>query len=419
MAAQQYHHRSSDASSKQQDAPKRRRTRGKPPTGFLARLEHFTWANFTFPMSTGGLALILAEQTQGYTFHGLQTIGKVVYIFDLVIFSLICAAITYRFVKFPGTLRASITHPTEGLFLSTSTLSLASIIAGMARYGIPAAGVGPWLVRAYMVLFWVYFALTFCIAVGQYVLLFTSAQLKIQDMTPAWDLPIFPFMLSGTIAAVGASLQPAWSALPMIIGGLTAQGLGMLVSVLMYANYVRRMIQYGFPSANSRPGMFIAVGPPAFTSLALMGMASAYPEHHAYFGADALTVQILRVIATMTSVFIWSLSLWFFCIAVLANLAVWRQLSFRLNWYAFVFPNVGFTITVILIGKAFDSRAVKAVGSAMTILIVATWIFVVCCHARAVWRHDIMEDGKDEDVYADETDHRHVKPGGHDPEKQA
>ncbi|KAI1756308.1 voltage-dependent anion channel-domain-containing protein [Xylaria castorea] len=196
---------------------------------WLGRLEHFTWANFTLPMATGGLALLLAEQTQGFTFPGLQTIGKFVYILDLVIFTLVASAITYRFIKFPGTLKQSIVHPTEGLFLGTSTLSLASIISGIARYGIPSCG--EWLVVVYRILFWIYFATTFLIAVGQYALLFTSPRLKLADMTPAWDLPVFPFMLSGTIAATGAGLQPPDQAIPILVAGLGAQGFGLLVSI--------------------------------------------------------------------------------------------------------------------------------------------------------------------------------------------
>ncbi|KAI0179242.1 voltage-dependent anion channel [Hypoxylon sp. FL1284] len=390
-----------------------------PVSEFLARLEHFTWANYTFPMATGGLALLLSEQTQGFTFRGLQTIGTIVYIFDLVIFVLVTAAITYRFVKFPGTLKASVTHPTEALFLGTSTLSLASIIAGISRYGIPACG--PWLVTVYRILFWIYFLVTFAIAVGQYSLLFTSPLLRIQDMTPAWDLPIFPFMLSGTVAASGAAAQPPDQALPMIIGGLMAQGLGMLISILMYASYIRRMIQWGLPSPNSRPGMFIAVGPPSFTSLAIIGMANDFPQHYNYFGADTTTVQILRVLATSTSIFIWSLSLWFFCISVIANLAIRKQLSFHLNWYAYVFPNVGFTITVISIGKILHSNGVMAVGSAMTILLVMMWIFVFIRHVKAVIDREVWFEGKDEDVYVNEKNHAHVKPikSGSDIEKEA
>jgi C4-dicarboxylate transporter/malic acid transport protein len=377
------------------------------PDKFFNRLEHFTWANYTLPMSTGGLSLLLSEQTQAYSFHGLQTIGKVVYVFDILLFIIVTAAIIYRFTRFPGTFKESITHPTEGLFLGTSALSLASIIAGIARYGIPSCG--PWLLTVYRVLFWTYFAVTFLIAVGQYCLLFTSPLLKIQDMTPAWDLPIFPFMLSGTIASTGAAFQPASQAVPMILAGLTGQGLGMLVSILMYASYVRRMIQYGFPSPNSRPGMFIAVGPPSFTSLAIIGMASAFPTDVGYFGDTETTLQIFRAIATVSSVFIWSLSLWFFCIAAVACLAVRKEMSFRLNWWAFVFPNVGFTITVLSIGKQFESPGVMWVGTIMSMILVLVWIVVFFCHVRALLRKDILYIGKDEDVYRDETLNPHSK----------
>lgn len=356
-------------------------------------------------MSTGGLALLLAEQTQPHSFNGLQTVSKFVYIFDLVVFVLVTCAITFRFATHPGTLKSSITHPTESLFLATSMLSLASIIAGIARYGIPSCG--EWLIVVYRVLFWIYFAASFCLAVGQYMLLFISPLLKIQDMTPAWDLPIFPFMLSGTIAASGAATQPPDQAVPMIIAGLTAQGLGMLVSILMYASYLRRMIEYGFPSPNSRPGMFIAVGPPSFTSLTIIALANDFPNHYDYWGVDAVSNQILRVMSTVIAVFIWSVSLWFFCIAVLACLVVRTQMSFHLNWWAFVFPNVGFAIATISVGKSFQSEGAQWVGSIMSILLVVTYLLVGVAHIRAFVRKDLCWPGKDADFYKKEQHRKH------------
>ncbi|KAJ6465786.1 voltage-dependent anion channel [Mycena sanguinolenta] len=385
-------------------------------TRFLDRLEHFTWAWYTLPMATGGMSLLLADQTQPHTFHGLQTIGKIVYIWDMFLFTVVTLCITYRFVRFPGTLVASLTHPTESLFVATPLLSLASIIAAIARYGIPACG--PWLLVAYRVLFWAYFFVSLVAAIFLYFLLFTSPALKLSDMTPAWDLPIFPFMLCGTIASAGAGLQPPLQAVPMIVGALTAQGLGMLMSVLMYANYIHRMIQYGFPSPQSRAGMFIAVGPPSFTALALIGMANDFPASY-YISATvetgltpdqlAVTGMVLKTIATFSGVFIYALSLWFFCISVLACLAARREMTFRLNWWAFVFPNVGFTIATISIGKMFRSAAVGWVGSAMTLMLIVVYLVVGWCHARAVWRGEILSGGKDEDTYWQERDHKMEK----------
>ncbi|KAJ7690776.1 voltage-dependent anion channel [Mycena olivaceomarginata] len=337
---------------------------------FVDRLEHFTWAWFTLPMATGGMALLLSTQTQPHTFHGLQTIGKFVYIWDIFLFTLVTICITYRFVRFPGTFTASLTHPTESLFAATPLISLASIIPAIARYGIPNCG--PWLIAAYRVLFWTYFAISFAAAVGLYFLLFTSPALKLSDMTPAWDLPIYPFMLCGT-------------------------GLGMLVSLLMYANYIHRMIQYGFPSPTSRAGMFVAVGPPSFTALALIGLANDFPavyHSNVYFGgseAEGVQAQVvLRTVATLSGVFIWALSLWFFCISLLACAAARREMRFRLTWWAFVFPNAGFTIATISIGEMFGSEAVGWVGSAMTGLLVVVYLAVGFAHARAVWREEVL-----------------------------
>lgn len=141
-------------------------------------------------------------------------------------------------------------------------------------------------------------------------------------------------MLCGTIANVGVPFQTTLGAkMTMLVAGLTAQGLGMMVSVLMFTIYLRRMIQFGLPSPGSRPAMFIAVGPPSFTSLAVIGLARAYPEEGTYFGDVAATRQMVLILATFTAVFIWSLGFWFFCISLVANLAAWREIKFKLNWW--------------------------------------------------------------------------------------
>ena len=364
------------------------------PAGFLHRLEHFTWANFTMTMSTGGLALLLGSQP--HTFRGLLTIGKIIYVADLVLFVLVCSAITYRFVNFPGALAASLIHPTESLFMPTALLSAASIISAIAIYGIPNTGY--WLVEVYLVVFWLFFAFSFLSAVAQYYYLFSRPQFTIQGMVPSWILPIFPFMLCGTISSSGAAFMSPRQAMPVIVGGLTAQGLGMLVALLMYAQYIRRLLQFGLPSPNMRPSMFISVGPPAFTSLAIIGLADIFPAGVTYFGDPAITQQVVKIMATFTSVFIWCLAFWFFSISVIACVGASRSMSFHLSWWSFVFPNVGFTLATIRIGTSFQSEGILWVGTAMTLLLVVVYLFVFTWYVRAIWREHIWFPGKDEDV---------------------
>jgi len=290
--------------------------------------------------------------------------------------------------------------PTESLFLPTCLLSVASIISAISDYGIGATGY--WLTEVYIVLFWVYFVFTFSSAVAQYYYLFSCPQFTIQGMVPSWILPIFPFMLCGTISSSGARFMSPGQAVPVIVGGLTAQGLGMLVAFLMYAQYIRRLLQFGLPSPNMRPGMFISVGPPAFTSLAMIGLANDFPADETYFGDPAITQQVVKILATFAAVFIWCLAFFWFAISVIACVGARRSMSFHLSWWAFVFPNVGFTIALIRIGDSFQSQGILWVGTGMTLLLVVLYLFVITCHVRAVWNKQIWFPGKDEDVQHDD-----------------
>jgi C4-dicarboxylate transporter/malic acid transport protein len=348
-------------------------------------------------MATGGLALLLSAEVQPHPFNGLETIAKIVFLFDIAIFLLITLGLLYRFTAHPGSLSTSLSHPTESLFFGAFLLSSASIIGSIGYYGIPSCG--PWLIVVYRVLFWIYYAAAFSLFVGQYYLFFSNARLRAEDLTPAWDLPILPTMLTGTIASIGASTQHPHQAIPIIVAGVTAQGVGMMVSMLMLSNYCLRMIQYGLPSPQSRPGMFIAVGPPAFTSLALISLANAWPVSRDFAGSELIAAQVFRILATFSAIFMWSLGLWFCAISAIACIAVWKELSFHLNWWGFVFPNVGFTISVIMIGKELHSEGILWVGNVMTILLVGLYLFVGVQHVRAVVGNGIMYPGKDEDVY--------------------
>ncbi|KAI9704600.1 MAG: hypothetical protein M1820_005513 [Bogoriella megaspora] len=371
----------------------KQRTLNCTPTTILERIDHFTWAWFTLTMSTGGIALLLSSQP--HTFDGLITIGKVVYIFDLVLFVLLTILISVRFIRKPSRLRSSMEHPTESLFIPTFFLSIPTIIGCMQRYGVPSTG--PWLIVTVRILFWMYVASAFFLAVVQYWFLFTGHQLTTQSMMPSWLLPVFPIMLSGTIASVISPTQPPYQRLPIMVAGMTFQGLGFWVAIIMYPIYIGRLMESGLPGPNLRPGMFIAVGPPSFTALALIGISRSIPADYGYFAIYPSSVETLQQLALAFAIFIWALAFWFFCISLLSVLAEGLSMSFHLVWWAFVFPNTGFTIAVIEIGQELRSNAVTWVGSILSILLVAIYLFVLGSHVYAVLTKQILWPGKDED----------------------
>ena len=215
-------------------------------------------------------------------------------------------------------------------------------------------------------------------------------------------------MLSGTLASVIASSQPPGQRLPMIVAGVAFQGLGFMIAFLMYAIYIHRLMEFGLPSPDLRPALFISVGPPSFTGLALIGISLALPKDYGYFASHTEAITILQVLALFIAIFLWMLAFWFCCVTICAVLVSVRTMSFHLAWWSFVFPNVGFAIATTKIGQQLDSPGISGVASAMTILLVALWIFLFLCTIRAVLKKQILMPGKDED----KEDHK-IDDGDH------
>ncbi|KAI1660496.1 malic acid transport protein [Daldinia decipiens] len=364
----------------------------RPKLGLRQRMHHFTWAWFTLPMSTGGLSLLIFAQT--HQFPGLRQIGLFVYIVNLILFTTLTFGMLSRFFLHHGDFYKSLSHPREGFFFPTYFLSVATIITSTQRYAIPDNDTP--LVWAIQFAFWGYVVITLIVAIGQYSFVFAAHNFGLQTMMPTWILPIFPIMLSGTIASVISDTQPEISAIPILIAGMSCQGLGLFVAIMMYAHMIGRLMSAGLPNREHRPGLFMNVGPPAFTALAFIGMANGLPDTFDREMDGFIDVHLIRTFAMIGAIFLWALSLWWFGIALIAVLSSPPK-YFHLGWWAMVFPNTGFILATISISNEFGNETVKWVTTAMSICLLATYLFVLYSHVRAVIVQDIMYPGRDED----------------------
>ncbi|KAF3059898.1 Malic acid transport protein [Daldinia childiae] len=365
----------------------------RPKLGLRQRMHHFTWAWFTLPMSTGGLSLLIFAQT--HQFPGLRQIGLFVYIVNLILFTTLTFAMLSRFFLHHGDFYKSLSHPREGFFFPTYFLSIATIITSTQRYAIPDNDTP--LVWAIQLAFWGYVVITLIVAIGQYSFVFAAHNFGLQTMMPTWILPIFPIMLSGTIASVISDTQPEISAIPILIAGMSCQGLGLFVAIMMYAHMIGRLMSAGLPNREHRPGLFMNVGPPAFTALAFIGMANGLPDTFDREMDGFIDVHLIRTFAMIGAIFLWALSLWWFGIALIAVISSPPK-YFHLGWWAMVFPNTGFILATISISNEFGNETVKWVTTAMSICLLLTYFFVLYSHVRAVIVQDIMYPGRDEDV---------------------
>ena len=224
---------------------------------FRDRLRDFTWSWFSVTMSTGALAILLSMTPN--RFPGLTTIGKVVFILDLLLFMVFVVMMIGRFMLVPSSFYHSLHNNTEALFFGAFWVSIALILQNVELYGQPYAG--GWLTRALEICFWIYAASVFMVAVFQYYTLFAEERLPVNNMMPVWILPIYPFIVAGPLAGVLLGSQPPEHSFPMLVGGVAFQGLGWVVAHFMYTIFIIRLMSGELPDPPMRAGMYISVGP--------------------------------------------------------------------------------------------------------------------------------------------------------------
>jgi tellurite resistance protein TehA-like permease len=361
-------------------------------------------------MSTGAIATLLGQQPYGFT--GLKTIGKIFFILDLCLFLAFSACITYRFATNPGSLQRSLHHPHESFFFGAFFVSIALIIYCMEQYGVPASG--PWLIKTLEVLFWTYASIVMLVAVFQYHIIFDREQLPVTEAMPAWILPVYPFLVLGVLGSTLLKSQPTNAGFPIFIGSITFAGLGWTVAFFMLSIYVTRLVNSKLPEAGKRPGMFVAVGPAAYTANTLVALGMYAPKHvpDNLLGITSMPVgDIFKALGVATGIFLWLVAFWFSALATVSVLVSARESHFTLNYWGFVFPNAGLVIALIQISNALGSDGMKGVCSGATIVLVILWFFVSISNVCAVLQGQILWPGKDEDM-------EDVSGHGHDPEEE-
>lgn len=384
------------------------------------RLKHVTWAWFTLVMATGGVASTLhagmwfplsmkkprLTNAVPFRFTGLWTIGVIFFVANIVFYVIIWAMTISRFCLYPYTFKASFTHPTESLFAPAVAVSFGTILINIVEYGFGEVGI--WLNRAVLVLFWFDTALSIVLSISIYLILWSSLAFTVARMTPIWIFPAYPLLIIGPHAAnLSARLGNPGEAIQVIVGGFTVQGIGFLVSLTVYAAFVYRLMTQKLPPESLRPGMFVSVGPSAFTASGIIGMAGNLDNTFKrlpsgeYMGMDAhLAASILKVIGNWVALWLWGLAVWFFFVSLLANVVCFRKkghMPFAMTWFSFIFPQTALTTATFRVAEAFDITALRVIGCVMTVLLIMVWFLVVFRMMHAIVTKQILWPEKGED----------------------
>lgn len=359
------------------------------------RIGCLTWTWFTLTMATGGIANVLYSIP--YRSNWLRIVGEVVFCLNLTFFIIICTLMSLRFKWNPGSFSKSFLSPSESLYIPACMISVGTILVTMCQYGIPKTGV--WFQTTMHVCFWVYSTLSVVASSGLYLLLWSTQEFPIANMTPLWTFPAYPLLLTGPIASNLISTLPDASAAarmnsPAIaFGAICFQGIGFLLSLMIYSAFLYRLMTKKLPQETTRPGMFVSVGPSGFTVTAIVGLASSVrttilPD--GYMG-NADGPFILYLMGNFTGLFIWGLCIWFCLISMGAHWQVLQpnhpehHISADMTWNSFVFPNTALATATIQIGKAFGSNVIRIIGTVISVILVVVWLGVLSMIIRALF----------------------------------
>lgn len=193
------------------------------------------------------------------------------------------------------------------------------------------------------------------------------------------------------------------------------QGIGFMVSLMVYSAFLYRLMTQKLPKESLRPAMFISVGPSGFTITALIQMGQQMPrvvdKDFMGLGQGQFAGQVTMIMANWAGMWLWGLAIWLFLISVGAHFscAARGKMDFAMTWYSFVFPNTALTTATFAVSFALHgdlttsphfsrgARPFQILGCIMMVALVITWFFVFGMMIRAVILKHILWPQKQED----------------------
>jgi tellurite resistance protein TehA-like permease len=219
-------------------------------------------------------------------------------------------------------------------------------------------------------------------------------------MTPVWVFPGYPLLLTapfgGTLitVAINSGQLNSLNAVAIAFASVSVQGAAFSISFMICAAFLYRLMTQKLPRDAQRPGVFISIGPFAFTVAGIVMLGNRAEEIvPADFLGNTHAVFILRVLSVMVGVWLWGLSIWFFLVS---TGSLWKylkpdhRLPFQMTWFSFVFPNTALVTATLQLGRAFNSSALEVLGCVLAGCLVLVWLLVFGYMLRSLWQRELL-----------------------------
>ncbi len=353
-----------------------------PPASFDLRSFAPSWGASV--MGTSALAVALAVAGEGSRVDAAATwLSRVVLVLALAVGVVVLGATTSRWIRHRDAALADLRHPVKGGMTATAAGALLTLAVAVGRVGpgfLPQGMILPTVVLLAAS------GAALALLVGWEFLaeIFTSRDAALAQVSGSWFVPpvvtiVVPLAM---LPIVSRYPSAASDLLPLAWGFL---GIGAVLYLVVAATLFVRSVTHPLPSVALAPTLFIGMGPAGLLALDIVRLTQTSVQ------VGAADPGAVAAVLPMASV-MWGFGLWWMIAALIVLRRGYDRLPFSLSWWGFTFPLAAWTIGTIVLGRAWDSGLVSALGAVATIVLLILWGYVagrtiLGIRRGSIWAH--------------------------------
>lgn len=282
---------------------------------------------FSLCISSGGLGLVLNAPFP-YPARWLSICGDIFFVIDLVTFLLFLAVMVARWIVFPRlVLRKLVSDQQELAAYAIIPITLHTIAALVASQVSTAnwGGTGNAFMLVSYVLWWTGMVFNLVHAAAVIIILSRSPEHIGRIMSPAVFLPIVGMATAAVEAGTISEHSSAMSTrlvIPMLIMGYFLLGIAIWMGLVLYALFLYRIMNYGWPEAPGIAGLALLVSPATQTAsgLQILGQVAGQDGRFAQYARGTFFTQqmgqMFQGAGTLLSLLFIGLGIFWFMIAI-------------------------------------------------------------------------------------------------------
>ena len=345
-------------------------------------VRQFTPNWFTATMGTGILALALNQFP--LTVPGLHSVACVLWMLNIVLFSLFSGLYVARWVAYYREARRVFGHSVVSMFFGAIPMGLATIINGFLVFGIPLWGNAA--LQTARGLWWVDVLMAAGCGVLIPFMMFTRQEHSMEKMTAVWLLPI----VAAEVAAVSGALlathmHDAQAAMRIVVMSYVLWAFSVPLAMSILVILLLRLVLHKLPPSDMAATGWLALGPIGTGALGLMLLGSDATKVFPAAGLPGIG-DVAFGIGAIGGSMLWGYGIWWLIMALLMTASYLRnELPFNLGWWGFTFPIGVYSVATLSLARLTHIGFITVLGGILVAGLGVLWVLIAARTLHGAW----------------------------------